>query len=116
MRSCTSVLYHSPGAVSGLFSLCKLSSPLHIVRRHISTRTGHLLLCANGDTGRVDRVLKFRSLTAFDHFFGGVGGRDLSRCQGERGQRWLPACVKGLPFAKKKGPPAFTPKDWVFWW
>lgn len=98
IRSCTSVLYHSPGALSGLFSAYKLPSPLQIVRSHVRTRTVELLLCARGDTGRVDSVLNFRSLSTFDHFFGGVANRDISSCQGEIGQRRLPAITRWLPF------------------
>lgn len=84
IRSCTSVLRGSPGALSGVFSAYGLPSPLHIVRRQIRTRTGHLLLCDDGDTGRVTSVLKFRSRTSFDHFFGGVAKRDTIRFEGRR--------------------------------
>lgn len=82
MRSCTSVLRGSPGALSGVFSTYGLPSPLHIVRRHIRTRTGQLLLCDGGDSGRVTSLLKFRSRSSFDHFFGGVAKRDAMRFQG----------------------------------
>lgn len=82
MRSCTSLLRGSPGALSGVFSSYGLPSPLQIVRRQIRTRTGQLLLCDGGDSGRVTSVLKFRSRSSFDHFFGGVAKRDPMRCQG----------------------------------
>lgn len=86
MRTCTTLLRHSPGALSGLFTTCNVPSPLGVVRRQIIARTGQLLLRASRDVGRVSIVLNFRDINAFDHFFGGVAKRGASTCQGEL--RW----------------------------
>lgn len=80
IRRCTSVLGGSPGALTGVLSTCRRPSTVHVVRGHVRTRTQHLLLCATGDSGRVTLVLKFRSRTTFDHFFGGTTKLDTARC------------------------------------
>ncbi len=85
------LLHKSPKTLSNIFSLCKLPSPLRVIRERVEAEAKRLLLYSNKSIKEITDILGFEDQATFSRFFKSMTGKSAMQYRNEPEEQKLDA-------------------------